>query len=385
MSSHGGVRPPDAARRLAGAVLCAALAACGQPLPDSGGGAADMLRGDHEAGYAKARAGEPLRFPADHGAHPAFKNEWWYFTGNLRTPGRRHFGFQFTLFRSAVSPKPPASDSHWATNQVYLAHLAVTDTESGRLLSDERFARGALGLAGVSPDPFRAWLEDWQVSATATCGECLEVILSAKSERFGLTLTLRNSKPPVLHGNAGLSLKSESGDNASHYYSYPRLRVEGLISTGDDAHHVGGDAWFDHEWSTSSLEADQVGWDWFSIQLNDDTELMLFQLRHADAKDKHFLYGTYIDEQGRSSSLPPDGFDLTPTATWRSPVSGATYPVAWRIRVPSRHLSLALRAVTEAQELDRSFRYWEGAVQVRGNRQGREIGGHGYLELTGYR
>ncbi len=225
-----------------------------------------------------------MYFHATTAPHPEFKTEWWYFTGNLRTAEERRFGYQLTLFRVAVTPEPPASESAWATNQTYMAHFAVTDVAADGFYHDERFARGALGLAGVNPRPFRAWLEDWHVtedtgSVARGCEGCLNLRISAGNDDADIALSLTSVKPAARHGDNGLSQKSGTAGNASYYYSLTRLATTGTVRIGRQTHTVTGNSWFDHEWSTSALEDDQAGWDWFSLQLSGQDELMLFKLR----------------------------------------------------------------------------------------------------------
>lgn len=346
----------------------------------------DFLRSKEDSGFQKAFKSIPFEFPQDHGVHPEFKNEWWYITGNLEGDSNRRFGFQFTLFRNAVSPQPVTSTSRWTTNQVYLAHIALTDVQRTRHYSDERFSRGALDLAGVNNKPFTAWLEDWRIVSEPqdNCPSCFQVRLLVANDEFSLDLTLSNTKPVVLHGDAGLSQKGQTPGNASYYYSYTRLWTRGRINVADNVYTVHGQSWLDHEWSTSSLQDDQVGWDWFSIQLSDHTELMLFQLRHEHDSNKNFLYGTYVDSGGQTTRLNRSGFAIEPSASWTSPVSAVVYPAGWNISVRGHGLKLNLTPFIPAQELNASFRYWEGAVKIQGYKHDEPLQGHGYVELTGY-
>lgn len=347
----------------------------------------DFLYNQEGNGFKKAFNPVPFQFPRDHGAHPKFKNEWWYITGNVEDASGRRFGFQFTLFRNAISAEHITSASRWATNQIYLAHVALTDVQRKRYYSDERFSRGALELAGVNHKPFKAWLEDWQIVSElqAGCASCFQLKLAVANDEFSLELNLSNTKPLVLHGDAGLSQKSETPGNASYYYSYTRLQTRGRIHVNDSVYIVHGHSWLDHEWSTSSLQDDQVGWDWFSVQLSDHTELMLFQLRHAQDPKKNFLYGTHVDSDGQATRLNGSGFSIESTAKWTSPVSGVVYPAGWNILIQNHGLKLRLAPLISAQELSASFRYWEGAVKVQGSRHEQPLQGYGYVELTGYK
>lgn len=346
----------------------------------------DFLRSKKDDGFQKALHPIAFEFPRDHGAHPRFRNEWWYITGNLRDKNNRRFGFQFTLFRNALSAEPVNSESRWATSQVYLAHVALTDAQRKRHYSDERFARGALGLAGVDHTPFQAWLEDWRLVSEPieSCASCLRLRLEVDTDEFSLDLNLNNTKPVVLHGEAGLSQKSETKGNASYYYSYTRLQSAGRVTLNDVEYTVAGQSWLDHEWSTSSLQPDQVGWDWFSVQLSDQTELMLFQLRHELDSDQNFLYGTYVNAKGQTKQLNGSGFTVNATGSWTSPATGAIYPAGWTISIHDYAVKLWLTPLIPGQELSTSFTYWEGAVNVRGTKNNQSLQGQGYVELTGY-
>jgi predicted secreted hydrolase len=342
---------------------------------------ADTLRGTDEAGYAKALGPREFTFPADHGPHPDFRTEWWYYTGNLESREGRRFGFQLTFFRSALAPKtsktPPARTSAWATRQAYLAHFTVTDVAGKRFRSFERWGRGALGLAGAQGEPFRVWVGDW--SADAVNGQASPMHLRAAQEDAAVDLVLQEGRAPVLQGERGLSRKSTEPGNASYYYSLPRMPASGTVRLGKESFAVTGAAWMDREWSTSSLGRDQIGWDWFALQLADGRDVMLYQLRRADGSADSSSSGTVSGPADEGRHLGPGDFSLTALDHWRSPRSGAVYPSRWRLRIPSERLDLEITPLLADQELDVSFRYWEGAVAVTGTRAGR-----GYVELTGY-
>ena len=330
------------------------------------------------AGFARVTGPEPLEFPADHGPHPHYRHEWWYVTGNVHDAGGRHFGFQVTLFRFNVAPDPPERDAVLATNQVWMGHLAVTDTESGEFHHRERFVRGAGGLAGGVAEPFRVWVEDWEM-----VGEdhgMMPLRLRFPANELGVEITLTPEKPLVLQGDHGYSRKGPEPGNASRYYSYTRLGAEGQITVEDTVHAVVGQAWMDREWGTSTLGEDQVGWDWFSLQLEDGRDLMFYELRREDGSMDPFSKGLVVAEDGESRVLEMEDVQLEVRRHWESP-DGTRYPVAWRMQVPSEALDLDLQAVLDDQELRSAFRYWEGAVRVSGN-NGPD--GRGYAELTGY-
>lgn len=346
----------------------------------------DFLGSAAPSGFERAIEPIAFEFPRDHGPHPDFRNEWWYLTGNLTGPDDRQFGFQFTIFRNALSPDRAEHPSRWATRQTYLAQIAITDVKGNAFYSDERFARGALGLSGVELEPFRVWLEDWALRGRtpAGCATCFSVDLAADSAEFGITLHLETARPPVPHGDSGLSRKGDTGDNASYYYSFTRLDTAGELRIGDARFAVSGTGWMDHEWSTSSLQEDQVGWDWFSLQFSDNSDLMLFQLRHRNDANRNFLYGTFVEPSGAANTVAARDIKITSTDTWTSPASGASYPAGWKIGIPGLDLDIDLEPMIDAQEMNLSFRYWEGAIRASGTRAGRRITGRGYVELTGY-
>ncbi len=340
---------------------------------------ADALAAD-TTGYARALAPRAFRFPTDHGPHPGFKVEWWYVTGHLSTPSGRPFGFQFTVFRNALAPTAVPSSSPWATRQLYFGNLALSDIAQGRFYADERFARGDGRLAGAEL-PLRVWLDTWALQGTRTG---FPLTLQADGEGFALSLTLDSLKPLVLQGEGGLSQKSDAPGNASYYYSYPRLAARGTVTVGGDTLPVSGQAWLDREWSTSALGKDQVGWDWFSLQLDSQEELMYYQLRGRDGTPAPTSSGTWVTTTGAAEKLTRPDVTLTPTGRWTSPTTGATYPSGWRLEVPSKGLDLTLTPRLPDQELPLSVHYWEGAVAVAGRRNGKLITGQGYVELTGY-
>lgn len=325
-------------------------------------------------------------FPADHGPHPEFRNEWWYITGNLEAANGRRFGYELTIFRFALAPRSPASLSAWRSNQVYIAHLAVTDPEEDRFLTDEKFSRGAAGLAGATAAPFAVWIDDWRIAErdAQNDGAPREAwSLTAASDDFSLALALDALKPPVLNGDAGLSQKSDEPGNASYYYSLTRIATRGEIRIGDDVFDVVGSSWLDREWSSSALDPGQVGWDWFALQLDDGTELMYYSIRRSDGSEDRNSAGTQTARDGSAVKLGAAAVRLTVLDTWDSP-AGGTYPSRWRLAVPAERLVLEVVPVMANQELFTTVRYWEGAVDVTGTRGGEPVSGRGYVELTGY-
>ena len=350
---------------------------------------ADALGASDTAGYARALAPREFVFPEDHGPHPAFRTEWWYFTGHLEGDDGRRFGWQLTIFRSALAPDTIARASAWATTQAYMAHFALTDVAGGAFHAFDRFARGAAGLAGAQADPFRVWLEDWVLESEAPRqdGDPAAIFpLRVRARQDSIAIDLRldaGQKPIVLHGDAGLSVKGSEPDNASYYYSFTRLPTSGEVRTTQGTTRVTGSSWFDREWSTSRLEAGVNGWDWFALQLEDGTDVMLFRLRREDGTDA-LRGGTLVDAAGSTRTLSADAVDLSVVDAWASPIDGATYPARWRLRLPGVSMDLEIVPLLANQELDLAVRYWEGAVTVTGTRDGRPVRGRGYAELTGY-
>ncbi len=343
--------------------------------------AVEALAGGETAGYARALEPRDFTFPADHGPHPDFKTEWWYFTGHLEAEGGRRFGYQLTFFRNALAPAMPERSSAWATRQVYLAHFALSDLDGGRFHAFERLSRGAAGLAGARAEPFRVWLEDWSVVSIGD--EAFPVRLRARSDGVALDLELASAKPPVFHGEAGLSRKGAELGNASYYYSLTRLTARGRLTLDGEALPVAGSSWLDREWSTSVLAEDQTGWDWFSLQLDDGRELMAFELRLEGGGVDPASHGTLVAAGGSSRALAAGDVRIEVLDTWKSP-RGAVYPARWRLTVPGESLDLEITPLLADQELDVSFRYWEGAVGVRGTAAGEPVAGRGYVELVGY-
>jgi predicted secreted hydrolase len=345
-------------------------------------GVAALLSGP-AAGFERALRPRPFVFPADHGAHPGFRTEWWYFTGNLRTAADEPVGFQLTFFRFALAPPGAvARASAWGATQVWMAHFAISDPRSGRVRAFERFARGALGLAGATAEPLRIWLGDW--SASGTSAETFPVHLQAQAHGYAIDLSLTPERAPVAQGDGGLSAKSDAPGNASHYYSYTRLRASGSLATPHGADEVRGLAWLDREWSTSALASDQAGWDWFALQLDDGRDLMFYRLRRADGSVHPASAGVVVGREGGVTRLGASDLEVEALGHWDSPQGGARYPVRWRLRAPDHGIDLRLEPLLDDQEVALTFRYWEGAVRASGRGPAGPIEGVGYVELTGY-
>lgn len=342
------------------------------------------LGGDNTdtAGYDRAYQPRPFVFPADHGAHPSFRNEWWYVTGNLMDATGRPFGYQLTLFRIALAPTPPLTDSAWRTQQIYMGHFALTDVQGKKHHAFERFSREAIGLAGAQLKPLRVWLDDWALSGTDH--DLFPLRVHARQDAVALDLTLNPLKPIVLQGDQGLSQKSAEPGNASYYYSYTRLSTQGTVQVGENTFQVTGASWLDREWSTSALGPDQSGWDWFALQLDDGRELMLYRMRRKDGGTDRFSRGMLITAAGQARTLSWNEVDLQPTGEWSSPTTGDRYPAGWRLRLPAEDLDLTITPKVADQEMRLTVHYWEGAVAVDGRFGDQRLSGQGYLEMTRY-
>ena len=345
---------------------------------------------DEVDGYTRVTGPCRLEFPADHGAHPDFRTEWWYYTGNLETEDGRPFGFQLTIFRRQISPPEarkewPDPPSGWRTQQVYLGHAALTDISGGRHYSAEEIARGALQLAGVrqTPDATTVFLKRWRIRISPQGHK-----LSAVSSDFQLDLDLEPSKPIVLHGDRGYSRKGDLADRASCYYSFTRLKAKGRLMMNEREYAVRGTGWMDHEFSTAPLQAGIEGWDWFSLQLDKNKELMIYILRQSDGRPHPASSGTLVGADGLARHLSVADFHVAVLAHWRSPHSNGVYPARWQLSVPVAETSLSIVPNLADQEMrtpgSTGVTYWEGSVSVTGQSSGDRVSGKGYVELTGY-
>jgi predicted secreted hydrolase len=332
--------------------------------------------------YQQALPGYGYEFPRDHFDHPNYKTEWWYYTGNLKSADGHRFGFELTFFRQGVDRGRAKGD--WDVRDLYLAHLAVSDIEGKRFYHTERLNRAGPGIAGASLPLQRVWNGNWQVQ-WRNDGQHLRAV----SQGFALDFNLRSDKPPVIHGKDGISRKGAGEGNASHYISLTRLLSSGKLELNGVSYNVAGTSWMDHEFFSSGLDRDEVGWDWLSLQLDDNTELMLYRLRHQDGSVDPFSSGTYVDAVGHATFLSRQNFSIAPAGeTYTSAADGASYPISWNIAVPSLAFNLHVVTSLPSQELTSANAagpaYWEGAIDIKGTRQGAPVSGVGYLEMTGY-
>lgn len=332
--------------------------------------------------YKIAQPGYQFNFPRDHAAHPDYKLEWWYYTGHLRAENGRRFGFQLTFFRTGVDPAQQQRDSQWATRDLYFAHFAVTDIDRKAFAYFEKASRGSrLDNAGARSDYYRTWIDDWVAEGLGDFH-----YLQARTDSLSLNLIFQPQKAPVINGVDGVSMKAENA--GSHYFSITRATVQGVLLIDDAPLAVSGQAWLDHEFSTSQLSDDQIGWDWFSIQLDNNEELMVFLLRRRDGTIDPYSSGTYTRADGSHEHLSAADFSIDALATWTSPKSGGTYPAQWRIQMPHLDLDLRVTPAVADQELrtaaSTQITYWEGSVEVTGTKSNKPVHGVGYTELTGY-
>jgi len=376
--------------RLSLIVLLLALAACGGVSDEEASGPSAntglrYLGGQAASGFAHATEPREFAFPQDHASHPDYRSEWWYFTGNLEASAGRHFGFELTFFRYAAAPPAPRgeADSAWRTEQIWMAHLAVTDSVGRRFFARQRLAREALGLAGATALPLRVWVQDWSASGEETDGK-LGWRLEARDDVVSLALDVSSTLPPIAHGDRGLDRKGAGVGNASYYYSVPRLQTTGTLLIDGETFSVTGLAWMDREWSTSSLDPGIVGWDWFALHLSDGRSLMVYRLRTVDGGSSPYSGGSLVGIDGARTPLDATDLSLRALDYWTSPTTGVRYPIAWRLAITSASLELTIKPYLDDQELNLSVRYWEGAIRATGAGSTGAVTAQGYMELAGY-
>jgi predicted secreted hydrolase len=334
--------------------------------------------------YQLALPGRKLSFPRDHFSHPDFKTEWWYYTGHLETETGRSYGYQVTFFRFGLrdrqqedKEKPPLF------TDLYMAHFALSDKQGKKFFFRERANRGFAGKAGASVERFLVWNDNWKVE-----GNGQTHLIEVKDRDAALRLHLNPLKPPGLHGDNGLSQKAAGRGRASYYYSLTRLKTDGELEIAGRKEKVHGVSWMDHEFGSNQLAEDQVGWDWFSIQLGDRVELMLYLMRRKDGSVDPYSSGTLVYANGTSRHLTLSDFHVQALGRWKSPKSGGIYPMRWTVRVPGEGLELEIAPFFPDQELNtgKSTKviYWEGSAHVRGTYRTKPVEGLGYVEMTGY-
>lgn len=343
----------------------------------------DILGGKDIEGFERALEPREFVFPEDHAAHAGFRNEWWYLTGNVADQEDKRYGYQVTFFRTAIRAPglqiPASTDySRWAVRDLWMAHVAVTDINGRTHYATQRFSRADPGLAGAVINPLRIWLDDWKLASAQN--NDFPWKLDIRDQDFSLQLSLITAKEPVLHGDRGLSQKSATPGNASYYYSYTRLNTAGQLCLKDHCTEVKGLSWFDREWSTSSLDEQQSGWDWFSLQFDSGEELMYFQLLDLDGQPDSNSSGSWIDRQGRRRAISQRQMHLQILSRWQSP-DGQRYPVRWQMDYLPDGKSWIVQAAVQDQLMDLAIQYWEGAVEIY-SAQSMQLVGRGYLEMT---
>lgn len=392
------------------AILPAGCGKSGEPSSRDAVSLAEAFTNNTSGNFARAFREYAFDFPRDHAAHPEYRQEWWYFTGNVQSAEGHRFGYELTFFRFALNPSRqeiapsnftmsggsglPAKTSAWRANHIYMAHFAVTDVDNNKFYYAEQFNRDAKGLAGAGiyfkdrlegdSTQLKVWLNDWSVESIGDA--VFPIQLSAAADGFSIAFVLNQTKPVVLQGDNGLSVKGEKAGNASYYYSITRMATAGSIIIDDQKESVSGLSWFDREWSTSQLEPGQEGWDWFALQLDDDRDIVIYLLRREDGSLDLNNAGTIVEKDGKSRKLAANQFNIEVLRQWRSPHSNITYPAGWKISIPSESLELQVTPAVEDQELNTTFRYWEGAVKVSGKYKNNNVivAGKGYVELAGY-
>jgi predicted secreted hydrolase len=343
--------------------------------------------------FKRALPGRTFSFPQDHFSHPEFKTEWWYYSGHLQSLGNdnRSFGYQLTFFRTGLNRDTKNQKSKWSIQDLYFAHLAITDESKKKFEYLEKISRGSLGEAGAvsyktGEKTFRVWIENWSVEGKGPTMQ--DHSLKAGDKNLGIDLMLTPEKNPVIHGQNGISQKAEGEGYASHYYSITRLKTEGRIFLQNKEIPVKGMSWMDHEFGSSQLREYQAGWDWFSIQLDKGMELMFYQIRWRDGKIDPYSSGTIIYADGTHKHLSKKEFQIEVLDQWKSSKSKAVYPSKWKIKVPGHQIELTLSPTVKNQELitkeSTRVTYWEGSIKVEGKYQGSPTKGLGYAELTGY-
>ena len=332
-------------------------------------------------GFAQVRPGWKYDFPDDHGSHPAFPTESWYFNGHLRAANGQQFAFQLNFFRLALSPEPPNTNSAWATNQVYRAHLAITDVKQKQFHATERFSRAALKLAGAERSAGRVWLENWEMIFLHD-GKVSNFQLRAGTKDTAIDLNLKEFKS-VIFGNEGLANMGQ-GNARFHAYIFPRLAAQGQLTLDNESLQVEGWAWLDRAWGEVPLSRGQIALNRFILQLDDNREIMVFQLRRRDGSGEPINRGLIVLPDGTVRGLRQRDLELTVLDQWKSPRNGSSYPAHWRLKLPTRDIELEIVPLLTDQELDHSIRYWAGGVVIAGQEKGRRLNGHGHVELTGY-
>jgi predicted secreted hydrolase len=318
-----------------------------------------------------------ILLPEDHYDHSNFRNEWWYFTGNLKDTNQKEFGYQFTIFR--FNNNQDDINSLWSASDIYLGHLAISDIDEAKYFSKEVFFRNSeLGFAGGDIQQNKIWISNWEIKFDGDT-----VHLSARQDELIVDLILESKSPPVYHGDNGYSEKGSENTNASYYYSITDYETNGKITINNKIHEVSGKSWFDHEWSSGVLPNDVVGWDWFSLRFDEGSQLMIYQLRDNAGLPTKFSAGTFIEKNTQVIKLNSEQFELNPVGNWNSDLTDISYPLQWEIKISDLNINIRIKPKINNQEFNNTIIYWEGAVNILNNSNQRI--GEGYMELTGYK
>jgi predicted secreted hydrolase len=340
-----------------------------------------MARGD----WKQADGPRQWSFPKDHGSHPEYRTEWWYFTGNLADSSGKKYGYQVTFFRYGLTARPSDPKNPWSVRDIYLAHFAITDASNNTFHYTDRLSRKGPGLAGADEQKMNVNLLGWSAVM-----EKNTIRLKASFEGMELKIDLVPAKPAVLHGRQGLSRKGPLPGQASYYYSFTDLKTTGHLKRPGmkDPVAVTGTSWFDQEFGSNQLSGGQAGWDWFALHLSDGRDLMIYKLRKKDGSVEKESSGTLVERDGTSRQISLTDIEMDILGYWRSPKTKGKYPAGWRIRLPSAHIDVTVKPVITDQELANTvsagITYWEGAVEGTGTSKGKEVKAQGYVELTGY-
>ena len=345
-----------------------------------------LLLGTSGERFQAATAPYTYHFPRDHFAHDRYRTEWWYFTGHVHDATGRRFGFELTFFRIGLEPYAShwrPGESRWRSAQLYPAHFAITDERAKTFVFCQTLARDALSQGFASQQALNVHAGNWFLSGTREGRP--QMRLHAEDGGNAIDFELHSTKPPAINGLNGISRKGSCSSCASHYYSFTRLQTTGTLTRDGVRYSVSGVSWMDHEYGSDELQRNQTGWDWFSLQLDDGREVMLYRLRQRDGSTTPQSSGSLVAKDGSVHYLPLHDFTIDETSSWRSPHTHAQYPSGWRVQVDGVAPALILTPVLNDQELvdATGTTYWEGAVDVRDAATGRTLGA-GYVELTGY-
>lgn len=368
--------------RVSLAVMCVLTALCSSSIPVLAQ-SAPIATTRKSKEFRRALPGYVFQFPQDHRSHNEFKTEWWYYTGHLETPQKKPFGFELTFFRSGLDTSKQVQTSRWKVDNVYLAHFAVSDLAEKKFLFHSQTNRPGVATAGADQQKYQVWNGGWSATLDGNTHA-----LKASQPDYAIDLKLTSAKPPAVHGKNGVSQKANCVGCASHYYSMTRMLAKGTIRRGAKTLPVEGTVWMDHEFGSNQLTKEQIGWDWFSIQLEDNSEIMLYVMRLKSGQFDPNSSGTIISADGKTEHLSLTDYKIDVEKHWKSSATKANYPAGWHVVIPGRQLDITIEPLLDNQELigdqTSGISYWEGACKATGTANGKNISGQAYVELTGY-